>query len=113
MCNSSQSIKSGVYQILNSVTKKMYIGSSKVAMIGKKRPDLAERNKANKGKIISDITKLNMAKAQLGRKHSLETKAKISISNKGKLKSKEHKEKLATATKEYFKLKRLAKCSQL
>ena len=64
------------------------------------------RNKANKGKPMSEVARLNMSKSQLGRKHSEETKARIAASNAGKPKSNEHKEKLAIATKKYFENKR-------
>ncbi|MEK6885003.1 MAG: GIY-YIG nuclease family protein [Nanoarchaeota archaeon] len=87
---------------------KEHVAKVALAMIGKSRPDLAARNKANSSKLTSDQARENMRKAQTGRTHSDETKLKISASNKGKLKSKEHKEKLALATKKYFEQKRTA-----
>lgn len=89
-----------------------HVAKVAAAMIGKSRPDLTERNKANKGKIISEQAKLNMSLAQQGRKHPEEVKLKISQANKGKEKSKEHREKLSTATKEYFRLKKLNNASK-
>ena len=41
--------------------------------------------------------KINMGLAQIGKKHSIESKAKISAAHKGKLKSAEHKQNLSIA----------------
>jgi hypothetical protein len=63
---------------------------------GRKRPDLAERNKtewmrkisvanglSRKGIKLSEQAKENMRKAQLGRKHPIEVKRKIGLAHKG------------------------------
>jgi len=50
-------------------------------MFGKKRPDLAERNRQSKGEKHSEETKKKISESGKGRKHTEETKKKMSINN--------------------------------
>lgn len=57
------------------------------ALRGRKRPDLAERNKMRKGKTMSDEVKKKISESLTGRirgSPSEETKRKISDANKGR-----------------------------
>ena len=50
---------------------------------------------------------MNNKKYKSGKKHSLETKKKMSATRKGIKKSEEHKRKIIEGRKKYFELKKL------
>lgn len=58
------------------------------------------------GKVVSETTRLKIGAANLGHKHSDETKAQMSISHKGVLKTEEHKRKISEAGKRRWEIRR-------